>query len=153
MPPTSARCLQTRVSHHQTCPLHRLDYPITILDPAVKTLTLTNASAATRPVLATQASNRTLDIASRAEGPDSIGLFCSTGSDVLMLVLLAERDRYTAELCEFFLRTEGYDVCLASTRADAETLILRSMTRRGHQVVQVTMGGGAQIASSAAHHS
>jgi DNA-binding transcriptional MerR regulator len=39
---------------------------------------------------------------------------------VLMLILLAERDRFAAELCEYFLRTEGYEVCLASNAADAE---------------------------------
>jgi len=36
-----------------------------------------------------------------------------------LLVLLAERDEYAADLEEYFLRTEGYDVCVAadSTRA------------------------------------
>jgi len=29
-----------------------------------------------------------------------------------IVVLLAERDRYAAELLEYFLRTEGYDVCV-----------------------------------------
>jgi CheY-like chemotaxis protein len=32
---------------------------------------------------------------------------------VTLVVLLAERDRYAAELLEYFLRTEGYDVCVA----------------------------------------
>ena len=32
---------------------------------------------------------------------------------VTIVVLLAERDRYAAELLEYFLRTEGYDVCVA----------------------------------------
>ena len=32
---------------------------------------------------------------------------------VTIVVLLAERDRYSAELLEYFLRTEGYDVCVA----------------------------------------
>ena len=32
---------------------------------------------------------------------------------ITIVVLLAERDRYAAELLEYFLRTEGYDVCVA----------------------------------------
>ena len=37
------------------------------------------------------------------------------------LVLLAERDPFTAEVMEFFLRREGYDVDVASDIGDAET--------------------------------
>jgi DNA-binding transcriptional MerR regulator len=37
-----------------------------------------------------------------------------------MLVLLAENDRYGAEINDFFLRAEGYDVEIALTAADAE---------------------------------
>lgn len=37
-----------------------------------------------------------------------------------LLVLLAENDRYGAELGEFFLRTEGYEVETALTAEDAE---------------------------------
>jgi CheY-like chemotaxis protein len=35
------------------------------------------------------------------------------GSDTRLLILLAERDPYAAELSEYFLRTEGYDVTSA----------------------------------------
>jgi len=38
------------------------------------------------------------------------------------LVLLGERDRYAAELAEFFLRTEGYDVCIAMDAVQARLL-------------------------------
>jgi DNA-binding transcriptional MerR regulator len=41
---------------------------------------------------------------------------------VTIVVLLAERDRYAAELLEYFLRTEGYDVCVAFDPALAEQL-------------------------------
>lgn len=41
---------------------------------------------------------------------------------VTIVVLLAERDRYAAELFEYFLRTEGYDVCVASDPTLAEQL-------------------------------
>jgi CheY-like chemotaxis protein len=36
-----------------------------------------------------------------------------------LLILLAESDSYTAELAEYFLRTEGYDVVLATNTDDA----------------------------------
>jgi DNA-binding transcriptional MerR regulator len=68
------------------------------------------------------------------------------GRDVLMLVLLAERDRYAAELCEFFLRTEGFDVCLASTPANAETLF--AARRPSLSVVELTMSGGLELCRS-----
>jgi DNA-binding transcriptional MerR regulator len=38
------------------------------------------------------------------------------------LVLLGERDPYAAELAEFFLRTEGYDVCIAMDATQARAL-------------------------------
>lgn len=37
-----------------------------------------------------------------------------------LLILLAERDPYAADLSEYFLRTEGYEVHLALDEADAE---------------------------------
>ena len=33
-----------------------------------------------------------------------------------VVILLAERDRFAAELAEYLLRTEGYDVCVAYAR-------------------------------------
>ena len=63
--------------------------------------------------------------------------------DVLMLVLVAERDRYAAELCEFFLRTEGYDVSLTSNWADAEALF--AARRPSLSVVELTMSGGLEL--------
>ena len=46
-----------------------------------------------------------------------------TASDELRpLVLLCERDPYAAELVEFFLRTEGYDVCVAMEAVQARLL-------------------------------
>jgi CheY-like chemotaxis protein len=38
-----------------------------------------------------------------------------------MLVLLAERDPYAAEMAEYFLRTEGFDVDVAFSTAEAES--------------------------------
>jgi DNA-binding transcriptional MerR regulator len=62
---------------------------------------------------------------------------------VLVLVLVAERDRYAAELCEFFLRTEGYDVGLTSTAADAETLF--EARQPSLSVLELTMSGGLEL--------
>ncbi|HEY7627879.1 MAG TPA: MerR family transcriptional regulator [Ilumatobacteraceae bacterium] len=41
---------------------------------------------------------------------------------VTLAILLAERDAYAAELLEYFLRTEGYDVCVAFEPSLAEGL-------------------------------
>jgi DNA-binding transcriptional MerR regulator len=43
---------------------------------------------------------------------------------VTLVVLVAERDRYAAELFEYFLRTEGYDVCVAFDPPSAEQLFV-----------------------------
>lgn len=65
------------------------------------------------------------------------------GRDVVMLILLAERDRFAAELCEYFLRTEGYEVRLASSPAEAE----RSFDehRPNLSVVELMMPGGLEL--------
>ena len=46
-----------------------------------------------------------------------------------LLVLLAERDAVAADLEQFFLRTEGYDVQVALTAAEAEERWLDSQPR------------------------
>ena len=38
------------------------------------------------------------------------------------LILLAERDSYAADLAEYFLRTEGYDICVATQSSQARAL-------------------------------
>jgi CheY-like chemotaxis protein len=65
------------------------------------------------------------------------------GRDVLMLILLAERDRYAAELCEYFLRTEGYHVCLASNPTAAERMFAEH--RPNLSVVELVMPGGLEL--------
>lgn len=44
-------------------------------------------------------------------------------SNRTVVILLAERDRFAAELAEYLLRTEGYDVCVAFGSGDAERLV------------------------------
>ena len=58
-----------------------------------------------------------------------------------LLVLLAERDPYGAELSEYFLRTEGYVVELALSAADAEGVF-----RERHpalSIIELLISGGA----------
>ena len=47
---------------------------------------------------------------------------------VTIVILLAERDRYAAELIEYLLRTEGYEVCVAFDPGRAEQLSDRPST-------------------------
>jgi DNA-binding transcriptional MerR regulator len=48
--------------------------------------------------------------------------FVPTSPGASMLILLAERDPYAADLSQYFLRTEGYDVRLALDAEDARKL-------------------------------
>ena len=57
-----------------------------------------------------------------------------------IVVLLAERDRYAAELLEYLLRTEGYDVCVAFDPRRAEQL--SSDRRPDLSIVDLMITGG-----------
>jgi DNA-binding transcriptional MerR regulator len=46
----------------------------------------------------------------------------SPPGDRPVLILIAERDEYAADLEEYFLRTEGYDVCVAADSTHARLL-------------------------------
>jgi CheY-like chemotaxis protein len=59
---------------------------------------------------------------------------------VTIVVLLAERDRYAVELLEYFLRTEGYDVCAAFDPTLAEQLF--ADRRPQLSVVDLMLSGG-----------
>jgi DNA-binding transcriptional MerR regulator len=59
---------------------------------------------------------------------------------VVIVILLAERDRYAAELCEFFLRTEGYEVSLALDPHTAEQLYVDC--RPNLSIVELMIAGG-----------
>ena len=60
-----------------------------------------------------------------------------------LLILLAERDRYTAELSEYFLRTEGYEVVLTLDAADAEKRFEEAQPDLA--VVELLISGGVGI--------
>ena len=77
-------------------------------------------------------------LAERLGTPSSIR---AGGDDaVVIVILLAERDRYAAELCEYFLRTEGYDVCLALDPHTAEELYVQR--RPNLSIVELMIAGG-----------
>jgi CheY-like chemotaxis protein len=65
------------------------------------------------------------------------------GAGTRLLVLLAERDPVTAELAQFFLRTEGYEVELAFAADDAEE---RWLERRPQlAIVELMISGGRGV--------
>jgi DNA-binding transcriptional MerR regulator len=59
-------------------------------------------------------------------------------------ILLVERDPYAAELAEYFLRTEGYDVHVVRSIADAEHIA--SARTIDLAIVDLMIGGGAGLA-------
>lgn len=58
-------------------------------------------------------------------------------------ILLVERDPYAADLEEYFLRTEGYDVYVARAILDAERLIGEQVLDLA--IVDLMIGGGAGL--------
>jgi DNA-binding transcriptional MerR regulator len=74
----------------------------------------------------------------RPDGSHRIG--APAGDAPQLLVLLAERDPYGAELSEYFLRTEGYAVELALSAADAEHAFRER--RPALAVVELLISGG-----------
>ena len=77
-------------------------------------------------------------LADRLRGENTFRRMESTS--VTLGILLAERDRYAAELCEYFLRTEGYDVWVALDPALAERLF--DERQPDLSIVELMMSGG-----------
>ncbi|HEX5013478.1 MAG TPA: response regulator [Candidatus Limnocylindrales bacterium] len=69
------------------------------------------------------------------------GPFGSGRTGRRMLVLLAEHDPYAAEMSEYFLRTEGYDVDVAFSTVEAETRATAQPPDVA--VVELLISGGA----------
>ncbi len=63
---------------------------------------------------------------------------------VRVVVLLAERDRYAIDLLEYFLRTEGYEVVVASEAAVAEQLFIEARPHLSILELMVS-GGGLEL--------
>ena len=69
-----------------------------------------------------------------------------------LLVLLAERDPVSAELQEFFLRTEGYDVSLAFAVGEAEERWLESQPQLAIVELMISGGRGAELCRRLKQH-
>ena len=69
-----------------------------------------------------------------------------------LLVLLAERDPVAADLTQFFLRTEGYDVQRALTVDDAERQWLESRPRLTIIELMISGGRGAELCRRLKQH-
>ena len=69
-----------------------------------------------------------------------------------LLVLLAERDPVSAELQEFFLRTEGYDVSLAFAVGEAEEHWLESRPQLAIVELLISGGRGAELCRRLKQH-
>jgi DNA-binding response OmpR family regulator len=62
-----------------------------------------------------------------------------------LLVLLAERDRYAAELSEYFLRTEGYEVEVALSAEEAEQRATELEPQLAIVELLISGGAGAEL--------
>ena len=69
----------------------------------------------------------------------------SGSSRTQLLVLLAERDPVAAELVQFFLRTEGYEVKLALAVEEAEKQWLESRPQLAIVELMISGGTGAEL--------
>jgi CheY-like chemotaxis protein len=69
-----------------------------------------------------------------------------------LLVLLAERDPVSAELQEFFLRTEGYEVNLAFAVGEAEKHWLESRPQLAIVELMISGGLGAELCKRLKQH-
>ena len=65
------------------------------------------------------------------------------GAGTRLLVLLAERDPVAADLAQFFLRTEGYDVHLALAADEAEERWIESRPQLA--IVELMISGGRGV--------
>jgi CheY-like chemotaxis protein len=69
-----------------------------------------------------------------------------------LLVLLAERDPVAADLAQFFLRTEGYEVSLALTVADAEQQWLDRRPQLAIVELMISGGEGSELCRRLKQH-
>jgi len=89
-------------------------------------------------------------LAEHSEGDRRLG--DGAGADMRLLVLLAERDPVSADLEQFFLRTEGYEVDVALTVADAEERWLDSQPRLAIVELMISGGQGAELCRRLKQH-
>jgi DNA-binding transcriptional MerR regulator len=90
-------------------------------------------------------------LAEQGEGGQPLAYDGRSG-DTRLLVLLAERDPVAADLAEFFLRTEGYDVHLALAVGDAEERWLESRPQLAIVELMISGGRGAELCRRLKQH-
>jgi CheY-like chemotaxis protein len=74
------------------------------------------------------------------------------GARTRLLVLVAERDRVAADLQQFFLRTEGYEVHLAFAVGEAEEQWLESRPQLAIVELMISGGRGAELCRRLKEH-
>lgn len=76
----------------------------------------------------------------------------SQGGGTRLLVLLAERDPVAADLAQFFLRTEGYDVHVALAVGEAEEQWLEGRPQLAIVELMISGGRGAELCRRLKQH-
>ncbi len=74
------------------------------------------------------------------------------GARTRLLVLLAERDPVAADLAQFFLRTEGYDVHLALAVDEAEEQWIESRPQLAIVELMISGGRGVELCQRLKEH-
>ena len=90
-------------------------------------------------------------LAEQSEGAPQV-MNDSRSGGTRLLVLLAERDPVAAELAQFFLRTEGYEVTLALTVGDAEQQWLESRPQLAIVELMISGGEGSELCRRLKQH-
>ncbi len=90
-------------------------------------------------------------LAEPSEGGHPLGNGGRSGGPRL-LVLLAERDPVAADLAQFFLRTEGYEVSLALTVGEAEQQWLDSRPQLAIVELMISGGEGSELCRRLKQH-
>ena len=93
--------------------------------------------------------HRLLDERSAGGGP---AVQDGAGAGTRLLVLLAERDPVAADLAQFFLRTEGYDVHLALAVDEAEQRWVESRPQLAIVELMISGGRGVELCQRLKQH-
>jgi DNA-binding response OmpR family regulator len=89
-------------------------------------------------------------LAERSESGES--LEGDSRPDTRLLVLVAERDPVAADLQQFFLRTEGYEVTMALAADEAEERWLESRPQLAIVELMISGGRGADLCRRLKQH-
>jgi DNA-binding transcriptional MerR regulator len=84
-------------------------------------------------------------LAERQAGGEPIAQQQTSNPGTRLLILLAESDRYGAELSEFLLRTAGYDVAIALTAEEAEQKFVAQDPALAIVELMISGGVGRQL--------